>query len=59
MGRIDRLKRKRRGINEIDRCYMCNNKAQRRCNKCKQKICNNCQSKKNTLCYKCDVIEVK
>lgn len=51
--------RKKKGIHEIDKCYLCNNKAQNKCNYCGQKICNNCNSKiNNKRCYKCDVIEV-
>jgi hypothetical protein len=59
MGFREHMNRKRHGIKENDRCYMCNNKAQRKCSKCKQKICNNCQSKKNGLCYKCDIIDLE
>lgn len=52
--------RKKQGIREKDKCYLCNNKAQMKCSRCKGKICNDCRSMNdNHKCYKCDVLEVE
>lgn len=48
-----RTQRKKHNIKEIDRCYLCNNKAQTKCKTCKQKICNDCLIEKKFICYKC------
>jgi hypothetical protein len=45
--------RKRKGIKETDKCYLCSNKAQIKCNNCKEKICNNCKEENENMCYKC------
>jgi hypothetical protein len=50
--------RKLNGIKEIQKCYLCNNKAQLKCKKCNSPICNDCISNK-IYCYKCDILEVK
>jgi hypothetical protein len=52
--------RKKQGVKEWSRCYLCNNKAQAKCNDCRSNICNDCKSNLNkTKCYKCDIIEIK
>lgn len=48
-----RRMRKRKGISEIDKCYLCNNKAQDKCPMCFQPLCNRCMSEVKPFCYKC------
>lgn len=45
--------RKKNGVKELDKCYLCNNKAQTICLGCGLKICNDCKEK-NKKCYKCN-----
>jgi len=59
MGFREHKLRKKANVLEINKCYLCNNKAQLRCKKCHETICNDCKSKKNNLCYKCDVVELQ
>lgn len=56
----NKVYRKKNGVKELDKCYLCNNKAQLKCKLCTENICNDCRSLlDNKKCYKCDVLEVK